>query len=109
MSDRVRHCPFLNRSDDRCSSHFSLDHVSDALEQCFGQYGGCGVYRELLAERRERRGDLPGQREARQAAAAAGAGWQPDPSRPHGSPIVQLTVSASAITRQYADVYAGAH
>ena len=58
MSQRAVHCPFLNRSDVRCSSHFSLDHLSDAFDQCMGAYQACPVYLELLAERRERRGEL---------------------------------------------------
>jgi hypothetical protein len=58
MAERVHHCPFLNRSEPRCSSHFSLNDLGSALEQCFGQYSACGVYRELLRERRQRRGEL---------------------------------------------------
>lgn len=57
MPDRAIHCPFLNRSDTRCSSHFSLDHLSDAFEQCMDAYQNCPVYLELLAERRLRRGE----------------------------------------------------
>jgi hypothetical protein len=57
MPQRAIHCPFLNRSDTRCSSHFSLDHLSDAFEQCMDAYQTCPVYLELLAERRERRGE----------------------------------------------------
>lgn len=60
MAERVHHCPFLNRSEPRCSSHFSLNGLTDALEQCFGQYSACSVYRELLRERQARRGELPG-------------------------------------------------
>jgi hypothetical protein len=101
MSDRVKHCPFLNRADARCSSHFSLGHLSDALGQCFDQYAGCGVYRELLLERRQRRGELPGQRDPR-AATSDGANWQQDPSNPHGSPFVPLTLGAAAGGRRYA-------
>lgn len=56
MAERAIHCPFLNRSDARCSSHFSLDHLSDAFEQCMDAYQSCPVYLELLAERRQRRG-----------------------------------------------------
>jgi hypothetical protein len=59
MSQRAVHCPFLNRSDARCSSHFSLDHLSDAFEQCMDAYQACPVYLELLAERRQRRGEPP--------------------------------------------------
>jgi hypothetical protein len=52
MTDSGRHCPFLNRADSRCSKHFSLDHLGHAFAHCFGYYEGCGVYTELLAERR---------------------------------------------------------
>ncbi|HEY7116963.1 MAG TPA: hypothetical protein VH475_10275 [Tepidisphaeraceae bacterium] len=53
--DRGHHCPFLNRADARCSKHFSLDDLGHAFEYCFGYYEGCGVYLELLVERRVRR------------------------------------------------------
>ncbi len=70
MSERAIHCPFLNRSDTRCSSHFSLDRLNDAFEQCLDAYQACPVYLEMLAERRQRRGEAmldfqllrPGQR-----------------------------------------------
>jgi hypothetical protein len=55
MTDQGRHCPFLNRADARCSKHFSLDHLGHAFDYCFGYYEGCGVYLQLLAERRVRR------------------------------------------------------
>jgi hypothetical protein len=49
------HCPFLNRSDARCSKNFSLDRLGEAYEFCFGQFAACTVYREMLVERRLRR------------------------------------------------------
>ena len=49
------HCPFLNRSDRRCSSFLSLDRISHAFDHCFGEYQSCPVYLELLVERRVRR------------------------------------------------------
>ena len=55
MSDHPDHCPFLNRSDARCSAHFSLNHLDDAFDHCFDRYQSCTVYRELLKERRDRR------------------------------------------------------
>jgi hypothetical protein len=55
MSDHPDHCPFLNRSDARCSEHFSLNHLDDAFDDCFDRYQSCTVYRELLKERRDRR------------------------------------------------------
>ena len=53
--DRGPHCPFLNRSDGRCSEFFSLDHLQHAFEFCFDAYKACPVYAELLGERQERR------------------------------------------------------
>ena len=57
MSNRVRHCAFLNRADDRCSGVFRLGRLSDAFDYCFGKYTACPVYRELLLERRARRAE----------------------------------------------------
>ena len=54
MTEQASHCPFLNRTDARCSNHFSLDRLGHAFAYCFGQYQGCPVYLELLAERCER-------------------------------------------------------
>ena len=55
MSDHGHHCPFLNRSDARCSQNFSLDRLNNTYDYCFGQYAACSVYLELLVERRVRR------------------------------------------------------
>jgi hypothetical protein len=55
MSDREHHCPFLNRSDQRCSRFFSMHDMQHAFEHCFDAYQSCGVYRDLLAERQARR------------------------------------------------------
>jgi len=55
MSDTVSHCPFLNRSDSRCSEAFKLDHLRRALQFCFDQYQSCPVYGQLLTERQARR------------------------------------------------------
>jgi hypothetical protein len=49
------HCPFLNRSDRRCSDKLSLDRIAHAFDHCFGEYKDCPVYLELLVERRVRR------------------------------------------------------
>jgi hypothetical protein len=49
------HCPFLNRSDQRCSDKLCLDHITHAFDYCFGDYKACPVYLEQLAERRVRR------------------------------------------------------
>jgi len=55
MSDQCNHCPFLNRADVRCSTFFSLDRLEHTFDYCFGAYQECGVYPELLVERRLRR------------------------------------------------------
>jgi hypothetical protein len=54
MSERVPHCPFLNRADSRCSNHFSLDKLDSAFDHCFGQYKSCASYAEMLSERQMR-------------------------------------------------------
>ena len=62
MRDMSDHCPFLNRSDRRCSEKFRLSHLQHAFTYCFDGYQSCPVYAEQLAERQGRR-----------AAAVAGA------------------------------------
>jgi hypothetical protein len=59
MPDRVEHCPFLNRSDERCSENFNIDHLQHAFRFCFGRYKACSTYTELLVERLTRRGEAP--------------------------------------------------
>jgi hypothetical protein len=49
------HCPFLNRSDQRCSEFFNLDHLQHAFKFCFDRYTTCPVYAEQLGERQARR------------------------------------------------------
>ena len=75
MSD---HCPFLNRSDRRCSEYFRLSHLQHAFKFCFDEYQACPVYAEQLAERQGRR-----------AAAVAAVRHV----NPIGSPQVLVTVS----------------
>jgi hypothetical protein len=55
MTQQNLHCPFLNRTDARCSDHFSLESLGHAFTFCFGKYQQCPVYGEMLAERRQRR------------------------------------------------------
>jgi hypothetical protein len=55
MPQHAPHCPFLNRADERCSAHFSLERLDHAFAYCFDSYHACPVYAQLLAERRERR------------------------------------------------------
>jgi len=83
MPDQSHHCPFLNRADARCSRHFSLDALGYAFDHCFGYYEGCGVYVELLVERRVRRA---------RAHELDPAGGAHDVHTPH-APLVQLTIA----------------
>ncbi|HWE02287.1 MAG TPA: hypothetical protein VG326_07720 [Tepidisphaeraceae bacterium] len=81
MSDHGQHCPFLNRSDARCSTNFSLERLDNAYDYCFGQYADCPVYLELLVERRLRR--------VREAAGAPRTSrWQNDASEDAQAPSV---------------------
>jgi hypothetical protein len=100
MPGSAHHCPFLNRSDERCAAHFSLNGMTEAFEQCFDQYAACAVYRELLLERRVRRAEAaillrPGQvtRERGNSAVPDRRNETPQ-DRPHATPIVPLTFSA---------------
>ena len=88
--DCGEHCPFLNRSDRRCSSFLSLDRITHAFDHCFGEYKACPVYLELLVERRVRRlcGLL--------SPAEQGSGQTDGPvDGPVRRPVVQLTVGQS--------------
>ena len=76
-AESVSHCPFLNRSDPRCSSSFKLERLRHALEFCFDQYQSCPHYAQQLAER-----------QARRAAAV--------------STLVQITIAARHAQRQSA-------
>ena len=49
-----RHCPFLNRNDERCTAHFRVNRLQHAFTHCFGDYDACSSYREMLKERRLR-------------------------------------------------------
>jgi hypothetical protein len=55
--DRGQHCPFLNRTDSRCGTHFTLERLEHAFAYCFDRYSACPTYLELLVERRVRRGE----------------------------------------------------
>jgi hypothetical protein len=55
MPDHGLHCPFLNRTDERCSDFFSIERLDHAFGFCFGEYRQCKVYLEMLVERRVRR------------------------------------------------------
>jgi hypothetical protein len=81
MPDTVEHCPFLNRSDERCAENFNIDHLQHAFRFCFGRYKTCPSYIDLLVERRIRRG------EAAERMAATAVNHANDR-------FVQLTISA---------------
>jgi hypothetical protein len=105
------HCPFLNRTDERCSTHFRLDHLQQTFQHCFDRYHACPVYRELLVERRLRRTTASAVLQVRSAMAdgdggfdpAADAGWAWErqlsrsvpvaPAAHVPSPLVPLTVA----------------
>jgi hypothetical protein len=88
-SDRGQHCPFLNRTDSRCGSHFTLERLEHAFEYCFDRYNACPVYLELLVERRIRRGELR-QDEVR----VAEEGKVPDGASHDRGPLVEITIHA---------------
>ena len=87
MPDRVEHCPFLNRSDSRCSDNFNIDHLQHAFKFCFGRYKACTTYVELLVERRMRRGEAA---ERLHAAATRSA----ETVNHANDRLIQITVSA---------------
>ena len=81
MSEQGSHCPFLNRSDVRCSNHFHLEQLDHAFHFCFDKYQKCPVYLEMLVERRVRR--------------MTGAVTSVGRSNDRG-PLVQITLGARA-------------
>jgi hypothetical protein len=91
--DCGEHCPFLNRSDRRCSSFLSLDRIAHAFDHCFGEYKSCPMYFELLVERRVRR--LSGLLSPVEQGGAPAHGTPYAPAR---RPVVRLTVGQSHAT-----------
>jgi len=49
-----RHCPFLNRDDDRCADHFRVGSLRQAFAHCVSEYTSCPTYALMLQERRAR-------------------------------------------------------
>lgn len=43
-------CPFVDRNDNRCTNRFSLGHIDQAFDVCFGSYRACPMYHRLAAE-----------------------------------------------------------
>ncbi|MGH7214073.1 MAG: hypothetical protein ACREIT_04860 [Tepidisphaeraceae bacterium] len=98
MPQRGRHCPFLNRSDDRCAEHFKLDHLSHAYKHCFDRYTACPTYIELLCERRVRlSGAGPMTTMGAPDDTRADDNAQADPQEaPVSGPVIQVTVARRA-------------
>lgn len=46
-------CPFLERTDIRCSGHLTLQNVMEAFADCAHHYEGCPVFRQLMNEDRQ--------------------------------------------------------
>ena len=94
-SDRGQHCPFLNRTDSRCGSHFTLERLEHAFAYCFDRYNACPVYLELLVERRVRRGES---RQIEVNGPAVGVGETrelvQDGTSHDPRPLVELTIHA---------------
>lgn len=80
MQSKGQHCPFLNRTDPRCSESFNIERLDHAFRYCFGRYTSCPVYLELLIERRVRRSSAP----------------EPADIKHAGQPIIQVTVHRTA-------------
>src|SRR5262245_27579490 len=87
MNQDGRHCPVLNRADDRCASYFNLDALDHAYRYCFDRYKTCPLYIQLLVERRVRRADAQAAEKSREHSPAASP-------QALAAPIVQVTVSA---------------
>ena len=96
------HCPFLNRSDQRCSEMFNLDHLQHAFKHCFDQYHACPMYAQLLAERQGRRAFVAARRTAGadQLAAAPAQGANDAGRRSHHNVLVQVTVHAAGYAQR---------
>lgn len=43
-------CPFVDKRDQRCAGHLSLENISSAFAHCADQYEQCPVYGQLLSE-----------------------------------------------------------
>jgi hypothetical protein len=81
------HCPFLNRTDQRCGEHLTVNSLDHAFEYCFDVYAACPLYLELLIERRTKgEADRPAPQVQRSVV---------DRMRPNVSRVVQVTVRRS--------------
>jgi len=91
MSHASRHCPFLNRADERCASYFNIDGLGHAYRFCFDRYKACPVYIQLLIERRVRRADAAAAEKSREHTPASA---HQAPIAIPSAPIVQVSISA---------------
>jgi hypothetical protein len=93
------HCPFLNRSDQRCSEMFNLDHLQHAFKFCFDDYHECPMYAQLLAERQGRRAFASARMNALHRRET---GFSRDTLRRRHDTFVQVTIPARFARRQSA-------
>lgn len=100
MCAHDHHCPFLNKSDARCSDHFQLSNLEHAFEYCFDRYQACPVYLERLVERRVRRVEAqlayPGPSDL-EAPARSRPAHVSTTDRPSPAVLVQVSVSARGV------------
>lgn len=47
-------CPFVNRDDLRCAARLTLGSITRAFTYCAGNYKVCPIYKELIADERNR-------------------------------------------------------
>jgi hypothetical protein len=43
-------CPFVNKSDVRCATHWTLRNLWETFNHCADRFSACPVYRTLLRE-----------------------------------------------------------
>lgn len=43
-------CPFANKSDSRCATHWTIRNLFQAFSQCADRYSACPIYRALKQE-----------------------------------------------------------
>ena len=94
------HCPFLNRSDHRCSEMFNLDHLQHAFKFCFDQFAACPMYAQMLAERQGRRAFVAARRAGEPALAGAGAQGNHRDAGRRNNTLVQVTIGSAFAQRQ---------
>ncbi len=43
-------CPFVNKSDIRCATHWTLRNLTQTFSHCADRFSVCPVYRSLMRE-----------------------------------------------------------